>query len=310
MSSAWPSLAITALLVACTAETTSVGEERSCLFGATPGPGSASDELDRLATLETLIERPLVVHRIYRRWNNAVPGDLELETIAQGRIPIVSWNGQRGNEDPIDWVSVARGDHDDHIAAIADGFAALPRQVFAIYHQNPDKDLGTLGTADDYRRAFRRVVDIFRARGATNVTWVWSMRSPAFPTVADALYPGNDVVDWIGANAYNYGTEQSPGRWVSLRALLADFVAWAAPLGKPLMVPEFASTEDPNDPTRKAKWLLEVPKTLRGWPAIRAVSYYHSDGSKLGADSSPEALEAFRAMVSDSHFSRSATDVK
>src|SRR5438093_1409419 len=50
----------------------------------------------------------------------------------------------------------------------------------------------------DFVGAWRRVVDIFRAEGATNVAWVWNpIEAPAVQDYTP-FYPGDDYVDWAG----------------------------------------------------------------------------------------------------------------
>jgi hypothetical protein len=286
-----------ATLAAC-APTASLGEKPRCLIGLATGAGL--DDLSILESVETRLGRRMSLDRIYRNWDDAVPDEREAETIANGRIPIVSFNGRRDGS-LVSWASVASGAEDARLRAIASGFEALGRTSFVIYHQNPDKDSPEFGTPEEYRAAYRHVVDVFRLVGSGHVTFAWTMRSPSFPARADEFYPGDDVVDWIGANAYNYADPSNGGRWLSLRALLSDFVSWSRPHHKLLMVPEFASIEDPNDSTRKANWLSDAVGALRELADVRAVAYFDSDGD-LSLDSSNKAFAAFTSTASDPLF--------
>lgn len=277
-----------------------IGVEPGALFGAAAGDGA--EDSTRLEALEERAGRRMAVDRVYRSWDNAAPGAREQRTIAAGRVPLVSFNGGRQDGASIRWASVASGAEDAHLRRVADAFRALGQTALVIYHQNPDKDEAEFGAAEDYRAAYRHVVAVFRDDGARNVRFVWSMRSPSFPGRADDFYPGDDVVDWIGANAYNYGSTAEGTRWLSLRALLADFVSWAAPRHKLLVLPEFGCTEEPGVPARKAEWLTEASSTLRATPQIRAAIYFTAPGSEFAVDTSGQALRAFRALVQDPHF--------
>ncbi|HEY6559214.1 MAG TPA: glycosyl hydrolase [Polyangiaceae bacterium] len=277
-----------------------IGTKPDALFGAAAGDG-----LDDLASLEALEERAgrrMAIDRVYRGWDNAAPGAREQRTIAAGRIPLVSFNGGRASESPVRWANVASGTEDAHLREVARAFRALGENVFVVYHQNPDKDETAFGRAEEYRAAYRQVVAMFRAEGASNVRFVWSMRSPSFPSRADDFYPGDDVVEWIGANAYNYGSTAEGTRWLSLRALVADFLSWAAPHRKLLMLAEFGCSEEPGQPARKADWLSEASSTLRDLPEIRAAVYFTVPGSESAVDTSPQTLAAFRALVHEPHF--------
>ncbi len=53
--------------------------------------------------------------------------------------------------------------------------------------------------------AWRHVVDVFRARGADNVTWLWTVNAdrPGTGPVAD-WWPGQQYVTWVGIDGYYY----------------------------------------------------------------------------------------------------------
>lgn len=57
-----------------------------------------------------------------------------------------------------------------------------------------------------FRAAFRRIVDIFRAEGAYNVTWAFHADASSSPkadwNTIGSYYPGDDYVDWIGLSVY------------------------------------------------------------------------------------------------------------
>ena len=67
-----------------------------------------------------------------------------------------------------------------------------------------------------FQQAFRHIVQVMRAEGASNITWALHLNGENWPgdeprNNAGAYYPGDDVVDWIGFSLYqNYG-EQRPG---------------------------------------------------------------------------------------------------
>jgi mannan endo-1,4-beta-mannosidase len=56
-----------------------------------------------------------------------------------------------------------------------------------------------------YVAAWRHVVDVFRAAGASNVTWVWTVNSTN--VARDSLkqwWPGPAYVNWVGIDGYYY----------------------------------------------------------------------------------------------------------
>ena len=286
-------LALVALAACHTDE--SVGDASGVLFGAAAAVNTNNDAVQEaaLTTLETQAGRTMDLDRIYRQWDNAVPGARERWTIQLGRTPIVSFKATADTP----WSAIANGAADARLREIAAGYQALAAPVFCIFDQDPE-NAGDLGTPSEFAAAYRHVVTTFRAAGTTNVTWIFNLKSPSFPDLAAQYYPGDEVIDWIGTSAYNFGVDRG-GRWISFADLIADFVAWATPHGKPMIVTEWASEEDPGDPDRKAAWIAAAAVTVHATPQLRALSAYWAtmDGTRF--DSSPAALDAFRTFAAD-----------
>src|SRR3954469_18906966 len=83
--------------------------------------------------------------------------------------------------------------------------------MIAFHHEPEAKGSTGYGTSADFIAAYRKVVDIFNAQGATNVHWVWQMTDYAFRVpatdrrAAPKWYPGDAYVDNVGADGYNWG---------------------------------------------------------------------------------------------------------
>ena len=133
---------------------------------------------------------------------------------------------------------------------------------------------GRLTTAD-FVQAWRRVVDIFRAVGATNVSWAWVVNGyPADPSQQPqidrdigAYYPGDDYVDWVGADVYDVGTPN----W------LDGPYAFAVAHSKPVWIGEFAIRHEWSStaPSQWGAWLKATFDYFESHPAVRAISYFN-----------------------------------
>lgn len=169
---------------------------------------------------------------------------------------------------------------------------------------------------ETFKRAFRRVVDRVRARGARNVQWVFHVNNfsePQVPWNASAqYYAGPDYVDWLGLSVY--GQQYPDGEWKDFDSMLRqgyDELCQLDPT-KPLMVAEWGVGEFPRrDESKrnggdKAAWIAEAFENMRvDFPRIRAAVYWNerwqnSSGagrgfySNLRVNSSPSALKAYR----------------
>ena len=162
----------------------------------------------------------------------------------------------------------------------ADTIKARPGRVLLAYHHEPEAKTDTgLGTSADYIAAYRRVVDIFRARGAQNVlyTWqmtAWSFRAPATDRrYAAKWYPGDRYVDVVGADAYNWYTcGPGTGKWREFSALADPVLAFARARGKQAGFPEFGSIAH----SRRAEWLTNAHRyVVANRASIQALFYFH-----------------------------------
>lgn len=152
---------------------------------------------------------------------------------------------------------------------------------FAPLHEPENDDSG--GGDDEYAAAFRYIVERVRSQGAEPVV-VWNMmgfkeHGPRY----DTLYPGDDVVDWIGTDPY-VKTTASIDTWDEFfnakTSQFAGFYSWAAPKGKPFMLCEWgigqavAATVAPKLLSRAQ---LDVLK--RDFPLCRALVYWNQPGT-------------------------------
>jgi hypothetical protein len=101
-------------------------------------------------------------------------------------------------------------------------------------------------------------------QGVTNAAWTWVMTPTGFTETANTpagdFYPGDDVVDWLALDPYNwYGCAPAvPTAWQSMAQAAGPFRTWPQPHGKPLMLAEWGFVEDPAGPGRRADWHRET----------------------------------------------------
>ena len=157
--------------------------------------------------------------------------------------------------------------------------------MYFIFNHEPEAAASdSMGTAQEFIAAWRRVITIFRDQGVTNAKYVWTMTDYAFWRTdggrATLWYPGDDYVDAIASDDYNWSNCR-PGintAWRSLEWIagwMRDF-GLAHP-GEQLMLMEWASHEDPNVPGRKASWIADAQALFKkpGWEQFTTVLYFH-----------------------------------
>lgn len=280
------------------------GAGAGTLFGAYVQPtGGWTQEKFKaeINKLETDIGRKLDVDNHYYKWGDKFPSWKEPWDYQNGRIPLVSWGSTYTS-------SINSGSQDALIRARADAVKALGKPIIIRWFWEMDAMAGEVqeraGTPSQFISAWRRIVNIFRNRGATNVQWAWCGSAWLFGNGrAQTFYPGDTYVDWLCADGYNW-----PGSWREFADVFADFYKWAAPKPQPAMIGETGSVEGSFG--QKGQWIANAKNTLKtSMPDVKAFLYFDALSSSWSGgefdwrvDTTATAYNAYKAMAADPHF--------
>ncbi|WP_282948471.1 PKD domain-containing protein [Cellulomonas endometrii] len=273
-------------------------------LGAHVDRGAAADTAAAVAGFEDAIGRRLDVHRWYSRWDDAQPAPAVVASVARGRTPLLSIWPRRLDGTVVPWQAIADGRVDAQIRAQAAGVAALGVPVYLTLHHEADIADGW-GTPAQFRAAWRHYVEVFREVGVPDVRWTWVLTPGSFGSApstagADAFYPGDDVVDRVGLDAYNwYGCAAGkPAAWRSLAEVAGPFRRWAQEHGRTPVLAEFGTAADPADPGRRAAWLTDAVAWLGQWPGLDVASSFEGTGTcPWAVAGSASARTAYAAAV-------------
>jgi Glycosyl hydrolase family 26 len=256
---------------------------------------------DAVLNMESEIGARLTIDHVYLHFNDKWPLHRQVWDKKAGRIPLIAWEPE---EPVVAWNQIAGGKVDGYINGRAKAARKFGSTIFLTFHHEPEDDTATYGTPHQFRLAWRHIVKRFRAVGATNVKFVFILTAETYRLgQASEWYPGSHFVDFVGADGYNwYGTDPTKA-WRSADAIFAPFYSWSLSVGKPAMITETGTLEDPADPLRKAHWFDDVATWLPSVPNIRAFVYFSSDRMyPWWADSSEAALTSFSALRHSSVF--------
>lgn len=253
--------------------------------------GSVPGSLDRATAMETWLGVPLDAQTVFAPWDDRATAITELfdglrAIWESGRLPLLTWElfTPTPAATPDDAVSRAlSGAYDDYL----DAWTA----TLVDWCSGPD---GELGTDDDrrlhlrplhepngdwypwapaaigadpalYARAWRRIHRRVSQAGVTDdrVAWIWAVNHVDVGGVpAESLFPGDDVVDLVGVDGFNWGASQSWSQWETPAAIFDDMFARVRSVSTcPVCVPEFGCTTatlDGPDPERKGEWLRDA----------------------------------------------------
>jgi len=249
--------------------------------------------LDGVWALEDALGMRLPLVHLFTAWGDRPDQQFPARTVQAianvGSVPVVTWEPwlkafregrglpPAGERDDGGLAAVASGAYDFYLERWARAAAAHGGPLFVrLGHEMNDAYRYPWGPhnnrAEDYVAMFRHVVEVFRREGADNVLWVWT------PHVAydfAAYYPGDDVVDWVGTTALNYGTVAYWSQWWTFEEVFERHYDALRAYGKPIMIAELGTIRAGGE---RAPWLAEALTDLPDrLPEVKAVVFFHND---------------------------------
>jgi Glycosyl hydrolase family 26 len=181
-----------------------------------------------------------------------------------------------------------------------------------------------------FNAAWQRMVNIFKANGATNVGFWWTPFEGANRNCVNMSYPGDAYVDWVGSDIYNVCLVGRTDQWctplhsgwaqfeelfnyTALGSLLKDTHTTWGPR-KPYVVGETATWYDANYPSYKGTWFRNIPAGAKKMKYLRGITFFDQDVSANAADgplgnyrvdnptSNPDVYAGFKQMAADPWF--------
>ncbi len=209
---------------------------------------------------------------------------------------------------------IARGAYDSYFNEFADTvkdfgdpvFISINHEMNGNWYPYSQDFSGTSSTSGDYVSMWRRIVSIFRSRGANNVAWVWSPNVPSVGRAsANNYYPGDSYVDWIGPSFYS-GNQ--------LDAMDDLYRTYAN--RKPFFITEWATSREQSRYNKTypgdAQWVSGFFATMqKRYPRVKAISWF--DWNKSDGDHRLERVSAqqraYTAQVRNPRYLDNARDL-
>lgn len=277
---------------------------------------------EKLTNLETLIGKKVAIAHIYRGWEALASPSLltDLQTLdSHGWRPMISANPYFFDKcqanGQILYKAIATGNCDDFIRSAAQNISKFGKPMFLRFAwemniNSMEWGVNRTGSSpDDFITAWRHMHDIFASEHAQNVLWVFSPNTEASGSLTYAtIYPGDDYVDWLGLDGYNWGNTQAWSTWQTFEDVFSASYSHIHALApaKPIMLAETNTTDQRGD---KPAWYLDMlQKQLpTNFPQVQAVVFYNEDRTvKEGVNwlitSSDQALKAFKLGIQASFY--------
>lgn len=285
------------------------GEVGLALLGAWVGPRDGfGDEARRQAILdhEEAIGRKLGLVNEFFRFDLEWSMDRLRWHLDRGTGLMISWNGAPAT-------SILDGSSDDLIRQRAVWTRELDEPLLLRFFWEPDAAKGERWGYHDnpalYEEVWRYVRAIFDQEGVTNARWVWTPTTWHFATgFAPQFYPGDDVVDVIGADGYLWAPCR--GSIETAEEVFGPFLAWAQDRPQPILVAEWGAALDNGDGTKRRFFdavfdLFSPMDRLLGLVVFDAIDP-NNERCDMRIDSDAASLEAYRRLANDPRFGATA----
>lgn len=292
------------------------------LWGAAAGGFTTAPRDQANKDWEKLSGRTATIFHTYHKGDEVFPTKAEIamtDDAASPRVLLMNWKIAYGST----WAKVAAGQQDKRIDTFAARAKAYGKKFFLVLNHEPENDvIATAGSgmqAKDFAAMYRYTILRLRADGVTNmVNVVAYMGNEKWMAESwwNDLYPGDDVVDWIGLDSY-VSAEKGYYHYGMFGDLLDR-----APTGGGQGWYDWATTKHPSKPVMIAEWGVyhrvghvadkapaynTVLAELAKRPAIKAIVYFDTAKDDQGdrdisINSTAANLAAFQKLAANPLF--------
>ena len=281
-----------------------------CLTGAFISEGTPT--LQEIRSFEAMAGKQVAIVMWYHAFVEGFkfPTDVCARLRSAGHFPFIRlepWSYIGKNDFSFSLEKMVRGELDQEILQWARGLRDFGSPVLHSFGHEmnvsaKERWYPWAGDSVLYRSACTRLADLFRSVGAENVRWVYSVNEYN-PNLIREFYPGDDLIDYVGIDGFNFGDTQSWSHWRTFEEVFSDAyqtLRLVAP-GKPVILSEFGSAEIGGD---KGRWILDAFHSMKyTFTGVKGfVWFHHLKEADWRVNSTEDSLRSFTRALSDPYF--------
>jgi hypothetical protein len=248
-----------------------------------------------------LASKNIAVAYFTHHWKNKVepfPQSMCDAAHNQGAVPYIRMNAYEAKTTRVTCASINSGQHDSEIEAYAQAAKAWNNGGFIFAEIGTEVNGSFLAFSKEgsaaYKQMARKVIELFRAQGATNVHFCFHGDFNDPSSNPGDWYPGDDLFDFIGSSFY--GQSSGKGCIGSLEQKhdgKTYYDIWSTTGSKPLAILEWGLGTEPD-----------TTNTLTGIPTkysrIGMMLYWNEKGDyDRRINKSPVNLQAFQKGIAN-----------
>ena len=284
-------------------------------------PGDFYSATRKALECQALYRRKIGILSFYQAWGQGreSPDLAGIEWVLKnGFVPMITWepwrlgglteNEGRSLAEQADFSlsAIADGRHEEYIRKWAVDLKKISAPIFfRPMHEMNGNWYPWCGTTNgnrpaEYAETWRYLRDLFRKAGNDKLIWVWCPYALSVPDDPDNdlmnYFPGEDDVDWLALDGYNWGTTREWSGWQGFLGVFGEAYDRLSRLSpdKPFMIGEVGCAESGGC---KSSWIADAPEVLRNhFTRVRTVIWFDIDKEcDWRIESSPQSLDSFRA---------------
>ncbi|MFH1684148.1 MAG: glycosyl hydrolase [Candidatus Margulisiibacteriota bacterium] len=280
--------------------------------------GAYVNGIENLADFQTQIGKNLAVVLWYVHWPASAsagkpepfPAKEADQALANGSVPLITWEP---------WVThtsgtlaaIVIGEYEDYVTGFLRAAKEWGKPLFLRfahemngnwYPWDGSHNGSSENSPEKYKQAWLYIYNVKERLKADNVKLVWSPNNTSQPDASwnkiSKYYPGDQYVDWISLDGYNWGY----GSWETFAAVFKrGYQELTALTDKPLMIGEFASAEQGGS---KASWIKQALSQVKEeYPRIKLFCWFNINKERdWRINSSDPSAAAFKQAIGDRYF--------
>jgi Glycosyl hydrolase family 26 len=288
---AWPTasalVVLLVVLTACGGRPPNAGPAMKELGISEPGaPGSYAP----VATFSSVSGVRPNLDVYYSGWYEPFQAGFAADAARRGAMTLVQIDPMG-----ISLAAIAAGVYDSYLRNFAAAVRATDRRVVLSFGHEMNASWYSWGFGNTapatFLAAWRHIVTQFRAVGAKNVIWLWTVNVEGGPSHVAPIaqwWPGSDYVTWVGLDGYFYGPSQT------FRSVFASTInAVRAFTSAPVLIAETGAAPGTGKPAKVADLFAGV----RSYGLLGFVWFDKVTDRDWRISNDPAAITALRAGV-------------